>query len=260
MQAFAENHPHAWLAKKWCDYFQCQKERLLLIPWEQGPELAAAEKTLIGAFLAEFQQGEGQEGGHFYRCVRTYAEATGAWDYLEAHRLFMEEEKRHARDLGRFLDLAAIPRLTRQSWLSRGFCWFGSRGGLESTLVVILMAEVIALVYYRVVRNLTGSSVLRRLCDQILRDEKSHVRFQTEQLAHLRLGRSRWRLALAHAFDAAMFTGAVLACWMGHRHVFRAGGYGFRGLWSLARTKWRSAGHVKSAANLSFNHGLLPVG
>jgi hypothetical protein len=221
----------------WCAWFRVNGTRLLAIPWERGAELSAKERDLIAESLREFQQGEGLEGGHFFRCVRAYAEQTGDWGYLEAHRLFMEEEKRHARDLSRFLKLAGVPLLVERSVLNRVFCWCGSRGGLEMTLAIIVMVEVIAQTYYTALRAATGSEVLRRLCAQILRDEKAHVRFQCERLALLRRGRKRWLLAVAHWVDVLLFLGAGLACWSGHRRTLRAGGYGFLHFWRAAGRK-----------------------
>src|SRR5262249_55834617 len=157
--------------------FRRQKGCLLAIPWEHGAGLSADEWAVVGPSLQEFQQGEGLEGGHFFRVVRAYGEQSGDWGYVEAHRLVMEEEQRHARDLGRYLGLAGVPLLTERSWLNRLFCWCGSRGGLELTLMIIVMVEVIAQVYYTALLAATGSALLRRLCAQILRDEKAHVRF-----------------------------------------------------------------------------------
>ncbi len=126
--------------------------------------------------------------------------------------------------------------LAEPSWLARAFCWCGSRGGLEPTLLVILMSEVLALVYYAVVRRVTGSAVLRRLCAQILRDERQHVRFQAERLAILRRDRPGPLLILTHGLDALLFAGAALACWCGHQRALRAGGLDFG---RYARAAWR---------------------
>jgi hypothetical protein len=228
--------PRPWSSRRWCDYFRRQRGALLPIPWEYGAELTDAELDWIAASLQVFQQGEAQEGRHFYRCARAYAAASGDRAYAEAHRLFMEEEKRHGRDLARFLALAGVPVLAEQSWLARAFCWWGSRGGLEPTLLVILMSEVIALVYYAAVRRATGSAVLRRLCAQILRDERQHVRFQAERLAILRRDRRGPLLALTHGLDALLFGSAALVCWCGHHRALRAGGLDFG---RYARAAWR---------------------
>jgi hypothetical protein len=211
--------------------------------------LTLAERDLIAASLREFQQGEGLDGGHFFHCARAYAAASGDFDYAEAHRLFMAEEQLHAGDLARFLRLAEIPLLTERSFLNRLFCWCGSRGGLELTLAIIAEVEIIAQVYYAALREATGSASLRRICAQILRDEKQHVRFQTERLAILRRNRSGPMLILTHALDVLLFAGAAWACWYGHHRVLRAGGLGFFRYWRTAWHAYRAAARQKHPRN-----------
>jgi hypothetical protein len=237
---------YAWSARRWCGYFRRQQGHRLRIPWERGAELTESERELLASSLPEFQQGEGLEGSSFFRSVACYGERSGESGYVEAHSLFMAEEKRHASDLARFLNLAEIPLLTRWSLLNRMFCWLGSRGGLETTLTIIFMVEVIAECYYRALKEATGSAVLRRLCDQIVRDEKSHVRFQAERLAIMRRGRPRWRLCLRHWLDLVFFSAAGAVCWCGHHRVLRAGGHGFFTYWVLA---WRRCKAAKSVMN-----------
>jgi len=238
-----------WSSRRWCDHFYRQRLALLPIPWECDAGLTSAERDLIASSLQVFQQGEAQEGRHFFRCARDHAQASGDFDYTAAHRLFMAEEKRHGRDLGRFLSLAGIPILREQSAFAWAFCWCGSRGGLEPTLLVILMSEVIALVYYAALRRATGSAVLRRLCVQILRDEKQHVRFQSERLALLRRSRPTPLLALTHALDVLLFVCALLVCWSGHRRVLRAGGLGFIRFWSAGWSAFRTLARQKDPRN-----------
>jgi hypothetical protein len=206
---------------------------LVAIPWQRGSELTEAERDLIAPSIQEFQQGEGLEGGHFFRCVRAYARRSGD---LAAHRLFMAEEQRHASDLARFLELADIPLLTERSFLNRLFCWCGSRGGIELTVAIIAQVEVIAQVYYLALWHATGSTVLQAICAQILRDEKQHVRFQRERLALVRRGRSGLVRSLTQALDMLLFVGSGLACWCGYSQVLCAGGFGFMRFW---RTAWR---------------------
>ena len=238
--------PRPWSSQRWCEYFHRQWHALLAIPWRCGAGLSPAQRDVIGPSLQVFQQGEAQHGGHFYRCARAYAERSGDSEYAEAHRLFMAEEKRHGRDLGRFLKLAGVPVLTEQSWLTWAFCWCGRRGGLESTLRVILVCEILALVYYEALWRATASRVLRRLCAQILRDEKQHVRFHCERLAILRRRRWRLRLALSHAVDALLYVAAALTCWCGHRRVFGAGGLGLVGFWRECRRSFAAVVRQKN--------------
>jgi hypothetical protein len=214
---------------------------LLAVPWQRGAELTLRERELIAPSLAEFQQGEGLDGGHFFRCVRVYAARSGDDAYAVAHALFMQEEQRHARDLARFLTLAGIPLLTERSFFNRLFCWCGGRGGVELTVAIIAQVEVIAQVYYAALRRASGSAVLCRICSQILRDEKQHVRFQAERLAILRRGRPAFLLALTRALDLFLFVCAGLVCWWGHRWVLRAGGSPFARYWCQAWRAFRTA-------------------
>src|SRR5260370_30933518 len=164
----------------------------------------------------------------------------------------MGEEKRHARDLARFLGLAGIPLLERRSRWNEAFCWLGSRAGLETTLAIILMVEGIAQTYYTVLRGATRSTGLSRLCDQILRDEKTDVRCQAERLAILRRQRSRWGLFLNSCLDLFLFMGAGLACWLGHHRLLRASGFGFSRFWAAAWTKLRSARRQKNPGDYAW--------
>jgi hypothetical protein len=231
--------PSSASSRRWIRYFRRNAGALLAIPWGAGPALTAAERAAVLPSLREFQRGESLEGGHFFRVAREHAERSGDADYVEAHRLFMAEERRHGSDLGRFLrqeGVAPLEHCTASSWLFR---WCGSRAGLEQILLVVLCAEVLAQVYYRAVLAATGSPALRRLCVQLLCDEAHHVRFHCERLALMR-GPSahRW---LTRTVDALLFFGAFAVVWWGHARALRAGGYGLRRFWRAARGKYRRA-------------------
>lgn len=224
----------------WCAYFRGNAQSLLAIPWNQGAGLTDTEKESVAASVQDFQLGESSEGRHFLNAARRYAEQNGDAEYFEAVRLFIGEEQRHARDLGRFMDLAGIPRVTR-TWSDAVFRWLRRRAGLELTISVLLTAEIIALVYYAALREATGSAALRRLCDQILRDEVEHVRFQTERLALMRRRRLRWLVHVAHGLQRFLFGGTCLVVWWRHARALRAGGFRFRRFW---REAWR---HLNAA-------------
>jgi hypothetical protein len=243
--------PRPWSSRRWCEYFHRQWHRLLTIPWRRGAELKASERDLIALSLAEFQQGEGHEGGHFYRCARAYAKSCGDLECAEAHRLFMAEEKRHARDLARFLKLAGIPLLTKRSWLNQLFCWLGSRGGIQLAVAIVAHIEVVGQIYYGALRRATASTVLRQICAQILRDEQQHVRFQAERLALLRAGYWAPRLVLSRTFDFGLFLAAAVGLWWGHRHVLRAGGISGRCFWRQAWAKFRTFARQKNPRRYS---------
>jgi hypothetical protein len=245
--------PRPWSSRRWCEHFHRQWHRLLTIPWRRGPELQASQYDLIAFSLAEFQQGEGHDGGHFFRCARAYAQASGDLEYAEAHRLFMAEEKRHARDLARFLKLAGMPLLTCRSWRNRLFCWLGSRGGVRLAIAIVAAIEVVGQVYYTALRRATSSAILRQICAQILRDEKQHVRFQAERLALLRSRYWAPRLALSRALDLMLFMGAALGLWWGHRQVMRAGGISGWRFWRQAWAKFHAFARQKDPRRYSMS-------
>jgi hypothetical protein len=214
----------SWTSEQWREYFRKNNASLLAIPWEAGVSLTDAERAAVAASMQEFQLGESSEGKHFQGLAKEYARRTGDADYVHALRLFIAEEHRHARDLGRVLDLAGIERIGH-TWPDAVFRWLRHRAGLELSVSVLVTAEIIAKVYYLALREATSSAVLRRLCDQILSDEVQHVRFQCERLAMIRARRSRvtiWGKAVVQRF---FFTGTCWVVWLKHRHALRAGGY-----------------------------------
>jgi hypothetical protein len=222
--------PVRWSSARWCAYFRANSQALIEIPWEQGAQLTEAERELFAASLQDFQLGESSEGHNLRRAADRYAEQAGDEHYPEAIRFFIGEEQRHARDLGRFLTEAGIP-LLGQSWSDTVFRWLRRRAGLELFLAVLVTAEMIGKVYYQALRKAAGSLVLRRLCEQLLRDEIKHIRFHVERLALLRQGRAPWRLFLGKLWHRILFGGTCLVVWWKHKHVLHAGGYGFCRYW-----------------------------
>jgi hypothetical protein len=224
-------------SQEWLQYFENNARSLIEIPWHLGAELTASEQKAIARSLREFQAGESSEGKHLFRYAKDYAERTGDADYLAAIRLFIAEEQRHGRDLGRFLTMNGIA-LVRTTFTDRVFRMLRHLfGGLEISIGVLITAEIIAQVYYAVLQEATRSVVLRTLCDQILRDELRHVQFQSEQLAKLRAGRSRLGMATTGGLQRFLFCGTTLVVWLIHRRAICQGGYS---LWNWWRGCWRA--------------------
>jgi hypothetical protein len=230
----------SWTSQQWRQYFHQNAASLLSIPWEEGVTLTDAERTAIASSVQEFQLGESSEGKHFQGLAREYARRTGDDEYVFALRLFIAEENRHARDLGRVLDLAGLLRISH-TWPDAVFRWLRHRAGLELSIAVLVTAEIIAKVYYAALREATGSAVIRRLCDQILYDEVRHVRFQCERLAILRSRRTRPGVWLRGSLQRWFFAGTCGVVWWKHRHALRAGGLGLRDFRRAARVEMAEA-------------------
>jgi len=218
----------------WLRYFEHNRTVLLDIPWQVGPELTGPERRAIERSVREFQRGESSEGRHFLRYAEQYAAKTGDREYVSALRLFIAEEQRHARDLARFLGINGIA-LAHSTLPDRVFRALRHLlGTLEISVAVLITAEIIAKVYYAALREATDSVILDRLCEQILRDESSHVEFQREQLARLRAGRRPLLYALTVTAQRVLFLGPCVVVWAFHRRVFQAAGQNLRRFWRNA--------------------------
>ena len=246
MTATATRSFETSLSESWLDYYRGNRESLLQIPWERGAEISESEYSAIWESVREFQLGESSEGKHIIHCAREYALRRRTPAYAETIELFVREEQRHARDLGRFMDLAGIPRRAR-TWPDTVFRRLRQLGGLEVSISVLITAEIIAKVYYAALRQATGSSVLRRICDQVLRDEREHVRFQCDYLAVLRGKRRPALFALTEAAQRFLFFGTCLVVWKCHNRAIRKGGLGFGEFWKGCWREMNEAmGHVRS--------------
>jgi len=207
----------------WLNYFRRNADDLLPIPWECGAQTTPAELDAIRASIQGFQLGESSEGRHLIRCARQYSVEHDDPDYLDAIELFIKEEHRHARDLGQFMDLAGIPRI-QKSWPDTVFRRLRHAANLETSISVLVTAEIIAKIYYPALRSATESRVLQTICDQIIHDETPHVEFQAQQLGILRRHRGSLSLVLRHLLHRVLFWGTCWVVWYKHGRTMRAGG------------------------------------
>ena len=236
--------PAVWTSAEWVAYFRRNAADRMPVPWADGAGATPAELAEVVGSLRAWQLGETSDGVRLLRAAEAHAAAVGDPGFVDAIRLFTAEEQRHGEELGRFLDAAGVPRATRDlgDALFRVCRHFMMR--MEVWAAVVVVIEVHALVYYAAVRRATGSAVLRRVCEQILRDEVPHVRFQCERLAVIRRRRGPALRALTVAAERALFAGITLAVWVGHRRALRAGGFTFRRFWRGARARmgraWRA--------------------
>jgi hypothetical protein len=235
---------------EWRQYYETNARSLLAIPWHRGRELSTEERGAIASSAREFQAGESSEGRHLLRYAQEYAERTGDRDYVHAIRLFIAEEQRHARDLGRFLKLNDIP-LVRTTFTDQVFRKLRQiLHGLEISIAVLITAEIIAEIYYAVLREATRSEILRALCDQILRDELRHVQFQADQLSKLRSRRSRLGVAATMAAQRFLFVGTTVVVWIGHRKAIHRGGLSPVGWWQSCWRAFDQAFAVNAPAHI----------
>ncbi|MFI7659915.1 ferritin-like domain-containing protein [Micromonospora parva] len=171
--------------------------------------------------LQRFQAGEDGDGVNLI----SKSERAGDPTYLAAVRLFVAEEQNHARLLKHLL-VSAGGDVIDGHWTDRVFVAIRRALGLRLELMTLMVAEVVALRYYRAVRDGTDDPLLSDVGARILVDEQRHVPFHTERL------RQGWadsagpvRAAVAAGWWVLLFGAAVVVAF-GHGAALRLLGVG----------------------------------
>ncbi|HWO63919.1 MAG TPA: ferritin-like domain-containing protein [Umezawaea sp.] len=125
--------------------------------------------------VQRFQVGEAGDGANLI------AKAAGEGDYSVAVRLFVAEEQNHARMLALLLDAAGASTIASH-WSDVVFVRLRRALGLRVELLVLMVAEVVALGYYRLLRDGTGDPLVTEVAGRILADEERHVPFHCRRL------------------------------------------------------------------------------
>jgi hypothetical protein len=212
---------------EWINYFGYNRENLLPIPWDSSYQLTDIERATISHSISCFQLGESSEGNHLMQAARIYGDRTQDKLFVDAVKLFIGEEQRHARTLGQFMKQQAIP-LAKHHWTDTIFRKLRRLLNLEISLAVLLTAELIATVYYKALGDATKSPTLNQLCQQILHDEKQHVYFQTLILHQICHNRPDWLLKCIQLLQKLLFGCTLMIVWLDHGKVFLKSGYTFK--------------------------------
>nr|WP_107417055.1 hypothetical protein [Streptomyces sp. CB00455] len=160
----------------WVDEFEAERERRAALgdpEWGSPVDLAPE----IIRSIQKFQVGEDGDGSALLR------KADGAGDpaYREAVRLFIAEEQNHARMLALLLTAAGAPTLDGH-WSDAAFVRLRRLLGLRVELLVLMIAEVVALAYYRALRDGAAHPLASGVAGRILADEERHVPFHCRRL------------------------------------------------------------------------------
>ncbi|MFI8303874.1 ferritin-like domain-containing protein [Streptomyces sp. NPDC085927] len=161
---------------KWTRRFEDERERRRAQgdpDWGRGATLHPA----VWASVQRFQVGEDGDGANLVG----KADEAGDGDYAQAVRLFVAEEQNHARLLARLLAAGHIPTLAGH-WSDTIFVRLRRLMGLRMELLVLMIAEVVALRYYRALRDGTDDPLTSDVAGRILSDEQRHVPFHCERL------------------------------------------------------------------------------
>jgi hypothetical protein len=138
--------------------------------------------------------------------------------------MFVAEEQQHAALLLRLLGyLDGQPMRTH--WSDAVFVRLRRLMGLRTELMVLTVAEVVALSYYGGLAEAGPDGVVRAVAARIVADEHPHVRFQQDRLRAGFAGSRVVARALAFAFWWLTAIGATVVVALDHGPLLDAIGY-----------------------------------
>jgi hypothetical protein len=221
---------------EWLSYFRQNQSDRLPICWHEGVHVCRHLRRPLASSLSRFQLGESSDGSRLLAAARCFAAQTGDGDYREAIALFIAEEQEHSRLLAKLLEqMQGVP--LRFHWTDQWFRRCRHLLGFYEEISVLLMAEIVALKYYSVVRRGAEDAIMAKVCEQILHDEKFHVRFHCEFLHGALKGRSAMLHVASSCTLNMMFAGAsALVAW-DHRTALTALGCSS---WEFLRDSWNN--------------------
>jgi hypothetical protein len=223
--------------ESWLAFFRSRRDRVIDLPWAEETPPDRRECALIARSIATFQLGESSDGAHLIAAAREFGRTRSLPAIDEVTEIFIREEQGHAALLAAFMKANEIP-VRRSDWSDRVFRRLRHFGGFELAVSVLIVAELIALTYYRALAAATQSVVLRHICETIVADELSHVAYESTLLRRLREPRGWLAERAARGLHALLYAGAVVVVFAGHRPVLRAAGYGPSRFWRACWDSW----------------------
>jgi len=200
----------------WLRDFETTAERRPGDPeWTLGASMAPA----VAKSVQRFQVGEAGDGANLI------AKASGNETYLKAVRLFVAEEQNHARMLAELLAAAGVPTIEAH-WSDTVFVRLRRALGLRLELMVLLIAEVVALRYYRALRDGSGDRLTSNVAGRILADEERHVPFHCHRLAVGFARLPRWARAVVFGVWRVLLAGVTVTVALDHGPALRRLGVG----------------------------------
>lgn len=213
-------------ASEWLKHFQENARQRFSIPWECGITVELHLREPLMRSLQRFQVGEQGDGLH----LRKAAAKTQNPEYEAAIDLFIKEEQEHSRLLAKLL-AGMEGNLLTHHWSDTAFVFLRRLLGLRMELLVLLVAEVIAQVYYKALHDGTADVVLRSAFAQILHDEHGHVAFHCAYLRQSFAARSPLTRWLVFRSWSLFYMLVCLIVISDHRAVFSAVGMRPRACW-----------------------------
>ena len=228
----------------WLDHFRRNRLNRPEPDWSRPTPFPPPVAARLARSLAHFQLGESCEGTTLLAGARRY------WpddpDYIAAMTLFVAEEREHARLL-EHLVVRLGGTLVTNHWTDRCFTMARHALGVNFEIQTVVVAEIVGGAYFRLLRS-TADTVLRQVCELMVRDEVQHRRFHVDRVVIAQLRWSPVRRALWTAQFKLLFRAALLAAWVDHRSALRTVGIDRRMFFAEARADARDWLHRRADA------------
>ncbi|HEY4385522.1 MAG TPA: ferritin-like domain-containing protein [Ktedonobacteraceae bacterium] len=213
----SETPEMTFTANDWLCYFQKNRYQRLTIPWERGIVAEPSLRRPLIHSLQRFQVGEQGDGLHLRKGAARIADP----DYIDAIDLFIKEEQEHSRLLAKIIESMG-GSLLAYHWSDICFIFLRRLLRLRLELLVLLVAEIIAQAYYKILYDGTPDIVLRSVFGQILHDEQGHVAFHRAYLRQSFAKISPLQRQLLYRSWQLFYMFVCLVVIYDHRAVFRA--------------------------------------
>jgi hypothetical protein len=218
-------HVHSNFSE-WKIRFTDRRKRLDLYRVTETRQLHERERTLITPSIRDFQKGEGSDGRHLMKIAREHGVLGSDSDYLACLEAFVREEQTHSETLSKFMKIEGIEKKT-SSFLDGAFRLIRRIGGLELSIRVLMSAEILGIVYYKALQNVTQSESLKTICQSFLEDEREHLVFESYAIAQINQTRTPLKNATIHVIHGLFVLATASALWVMHHEIFRSYGRSF---------------------------------
>jgi hypothetical protein len=162
----------------WRSYFESNRHRPDALVPDILAGVPASLRTELVRSLRIFQAGETGEGRIVAEAARQPGSRHDA-DFVEALRLYVAEEGRHARELGLLVRaLGGEPSHTHPS--AERFRTVRRLIGFRTKMMVLAGAEVVGGMFYDLVARRAGCTALSRVLGVIVHEERAHLVFQRD--------------------------------------------------------------------------------
>ncbi|MFF4421613.1 ferritin-like domain-containing protein [Streptomyces sp. NPDC001549] len=204
----------------WVSEFEAERERRAAVgdpDWGKGAQVPAE----IVRSIQKFQVGEDGDGS----ALSGKADLAGDPVYSAAVRLFIAEEQNHARMLKLLLAAGGADTLDGH-WSDAAFVRVRRLLGLRVELLVLMIAEVVALGYYQALRDGAADPLTTEVAGRILADEERHVPFHCLRLREGLAGLPRPARRAVTAVWRGLLAGAATLVAVDHGPALRTLGVG----------------------------------